>query len=464
MAGNGKVEEEKEELKKGGLRTMPFVLASELCDRFALAGFNANMVQYLQNELHLHLVQATNTLNFFGGTASLTPIVGGLIADSFAGRFMTIAAGSFIYLLGMIGVTVSAILPGLRPPPCELKSETCQGATTCQLLVFYGSLLLTAAGSGGIRPCVVAFGADQFELDRQKAQHGGRRSFFNLYFFSMGFSTLLALTVAVYVQDNVGWGLGFGIPSVAMFVSIVAFVAGYPLYIRRKPGGSPLIRLAQVVVAAVRKRKIQLPGDANLLYQNKEIDLDISTAGRLLHTDHFTSAKSLAAVDGPRVEELKSILRILPLWSVGIFLITAASHNHTFAIIQAKSMDRHLFGSFQIPAATLTIFSVLAMLLTIVIYDRVLVPLARRLTGLDSGITYLQRMGLGLAISLSSNISASIVEYRRRRAASMITGRLGATVPMSVFWLVPQYAVHGIGDGFYSVGHMGSFMTNRRRA
>ncbi|KAG0453377.1 hypothetical protein HPP92_024681 [Vanilla planifolia] len=336
MAGNGKVEVEKEELKKGGLRTMPFVLASELCDRFALAGFNANMVQYLQNELHLHLVQATKTLNFFGGTACLTPIVGALIADSFAGRFWTIAAGSFIYLLGMIGVTVSAILPGLRPPACELKSETCHRATTCQLLVFYGSLLLTAAGSGGIRPCVVAFGADQFELDRPMAQHGGRRSFFNLYFFSMGFSTLLALTVAVYVQDNVGWGLGFGIPSIAMFVSIVVLVAGYPLYIRRKPGGSPLTRVTQVLVAAVRKRKIHLPADANLLYQDKELDADISTAGRILHSDHLTFFDHAAVVtDGDlaetgrpnpwrlstvhRVEELKSILRILPLWSVGIF-------------------------------------------------------------------------------------------------------------------------------------------------
>ncbi|KAG0453397.1 hypothetical protein HPP92_024701 [Vanilla planifolia] len=97
----------------------------------------------------------------------------------------------------MIGVTVSAIFLGLRPPPCEPKPETCHRATTNQLLVFYGSLLLTAVGSGGIRPCVVAFGADQFEPDRPQTQHGGRRSFFNLYFFSMGFSTLLALTMAV---------------------------------------------------------------------------------------------------------------------------------------------------------------------------------------------------------------------------------------------------------------------------
>ncbi|KAG0452310.1 hypothetical protein HPP92_024974 [Vanilla planifolia] len=114
-------------------------------------------------------------------------------------------------------------------------------------------------------------------------------------------------------------------------------------------------------------------------------------------------------------------------------------------------MDRHLFGSFQIPTATLNIFSVLPMLLTIVIYDRVLVPLAHRLTGLNSCITYFQRMGLGLAYFLFSNISVFVVEY----PPSCIHGcRPGAIVPMSIFWLVPQYAVHDIFEAFYNVGHM----------
>ncbi|KAG0453399.1 hypothetical protein HPP92_024703 [Vanilla planifolia] len=101
----------------------------------------------------------------------------------------------------------------------------------------------------------------------------------------------------------------------------------------------------------------------------------------------------------PDVEELKSILRILPLVVGQHFFNHRLPHNYTFAIVQAKSMDRHLFDSFHIPTATLNIFSVLPMLLIIVIYDRILVPLARRLTGLDSGITYFQRMVLGLSIS-----------------------------------------------------------------
>lgn len=112
-------------------------------------------------------------------------------------------------------------------------------------------------------------------------------NFFNLYFFSMGMATLMALTVVVYIQDNVGWGWGIGIPAVAMAISVVAFISGSRLYVKLKPGGSPLTRLAQVIVAAVKKRNVPVPEDPGLLYQNKELDAVISVHGRLLHSRQF---------------------------------------------------------------------------------------------------------------------------------------------------------------------------------
>jgi POT family len=115
----------------------------------------------------------------------------------------------------------------------------------------------------------------------------GRYSFFNLYFFSMGFTSLLALTLVVYIQDNVGWGWGFGIPTIVMALSVIFFVVGYPLYIRIKPGGSPLTRLTQVLVAAVKKRNAVQPDDVSSFYQDKELDADLSITGRLVHTDQL---------------------------------------------------------------------------------------------------------------------------------------------------------------------------------
>ncbi|KAJ0978945.1 hypothetical protein J5N97_014419 [Dioscorea zingiberensis] len=462
---------QQQKMRQGGLRTMPFILANEVFDRFATAGFNANMITYLTQQLHMPLVEASNTLTNFGGTSSMTPIIGALIADSFAGRFWTITVGSIIYQLGMISLTLSAVLPGLRPPPCS-GNQTCIEASTWQLLFLYGSLLLTSIGSGGIRPCVVAFGADQLSLSDPNPK-ANKWSFFNLYFFSMGLSTLLALTVVVYIQENVGWGLGLGIPTIGMFLSVVAFVIGYPLYIKLKPGGSPLIRLAQVLVAAFKKRKAVMPSDPNLLYQNKELDADISVTGRLLHTnqlmffdraaiwtDHDMLSSGMPKLwrlsTVHRVEELKSIIRMMPIWVVGILLVTSASHNYTFAIQQARSMDRHLSPGFQIPAATMTIFSVVSMLLTLAFYDRVFVPVARRFTGKPSGISYLQRLGIGLTIAILANVAAALVEVRRKAVAANygLLDQPNATIPISVFWLIPQYAIHGIADAFMSVAHM----------
>ncbi|EEC79220.1 hypothetical protein OsI_19950 [Oryza sativa Indica Group] len=491
--------------KQGGFKTLPFILvqvlhlkcsirvlrvhysvnaANEVCDRFATAGFNANMITYLTQQLHLPLVEASNLLTNFTGTAAFTPVLGAIAADSFAGRFWTIAGGGVLYQIGMLGLVVSALVPALRPAPCGGggAAAPCQRADGGQLAMLYLSLLCTALGSGGIRPCVVAFGADQFGLGGRRPGGEQKWSYFNLYFFSMGLAVLLALTVVVYIQETVGWGWGFGIPAIAMFVSVLSFVVGYPLYVKVKPEGSPFKRLVQVVVAAFKKIKEPVPDDAGELYHNKELDAAIAADGRLLHSDQLRQAFSMhrslfldraaivtagdiAGSGEPnlwrvstvhRVEELKSIVRMLPLWAASITAIAAGSHNFTFAIQQARTMDRHLAPRFQIPPATMIIFTTLTMLVSLALYDRVLVPVARRYTGRRSGITYFQRMGAGFAVAALGVLAGALVEAKRRAAAAEhgLLDAPGAVVPVSVFWLVPQYALHGVGDALATVGHM----------
>lgn len=185
----------------------------------------------------------------------------------------------------MVAITISATLPQLRPPSCPTK-KNCIEASNLQLWMLYLALLLTSLGTGGIRPCVVTFAADQFDMNRAKT-NSRKWNFFNWYYFCMGLASLLALTVIVYIQDNVSWSWGLGIPTIAMVFSLVAFVLGTPLYKKIKPGGSPFVRATQVIVAAVRKRKAVLPDDPAALYQNKDLDADISTNGRLLHSNQF---------------------------------------------------------------------------------------------------------------------------------------------------------------------------------
>ncbi|PKI60475.1 hypothetical protein CRG98_019129 [Punica granatum] len=269
--------------------TMPFIFSNEVCDKLAVVGFNANMISYLTTQLHMPLTKAANTLTNFGGTASLTPVLGAFIADAFAGRFWTITVASIIYVIGMTLLTTSASLPQLRPPPCNLGRATdqpCQEANAWQLAVLYAALLLGAIGSGGIRPCVVAFGADQFD-EADPKQRTRTWKYFNWYYFVMGGSMLVALTVLVYIQDNIGWGWGLGIPTILMFLSVVALVSGHPLYRMLDPAGSPFTRLVQVSVAAFKKRKVENVSDPDLLYRNNELDAPISVGGKLVHTKYM---------------------------------------------------------------------------------------------------------------------------------------------------------------------------------
>ncbi|KAL0404774.1 UNVERIFIED_CONTAM: protein NRT1/ PTR FAMILY 3.1 [Sesamum radiatum] len=455
----------------GGVRTMPFILANEVCDRFGASGFHANMITYLTQVLNLPLVKASNTLTNFGGTSNFTPLIGAFVADSFAGRFWTIIIGSIIYVLGMVMITTSAVLPQLRPPPCPTQ-ENCQEASNKQLSVLYAALLLTSLGTGGLRPCVVTFAADQFDMSKMKTESRSW-NFFNWYYFCMGMASLLALTVVVYIQDNVSWAWGLGIPTIAMGLSVVAFVLGSSLYKKIKPGGSPFVRVAQVLVAAVKKRNVVGPADPGALYTDRELDADISTNGRLLHSDQFKWLdRAAVVVDSDmkesskpnlwrlatvhRVEELKTIIRILPIWAASILHVASHSHLGSFTVQQARSMDRHLSPSFQIPPATMSIFSTLTVLTGLPLYERLFVPLARGFTGHPVGVTCLQRMGIGFGINIFATIASALIEIKRKAVAAHhnLLDKPTAIIPISVFWLVPQYYLHGLAEVFMSVGHL----------
>lgn len=157
-----------------------------------------------------------------------------------------------------------------------------------------------------------------------------------------------------------------------------------------------------------------------------------------------------------RVEELKSVIRMGPIWAAGILVITASAQQFTFSLQQARTMDRHITNrsTFQIPPGSMSVFTILAMLVTIAVYDRCLIPLARHFTGLPRGISFLYRMGIGFTISILATFVSGVMEVKRRHSA---TSPSAMTVPISVFWLVPQYSLHGIAEAFTSIGHLEFF-------
>ena len=146
--------------------------------------------------------------------------------------------------------------------------------------ILYLALYLVALGTGGLKSSVSGFGTDQFDEkdEKEKAQMA---YFFNRFFFFVSMGTLMAVTVLVYIQDQVDRSLGYGLCSVSMLVAILIFLSGTRRYRYKKSVGSPIVSILQVVVAAIKKKKMELPCSAGSLYE------DSPEALRIHHTDQF---------------------------------------------------------------------------------------------------------------------------------------------------------------------------------
>ncbi|XP_059447071.1 protein NRT1/ PTR FAMILY 8.3-like [Corylus avellana] len=268
----------------GNWRACPFILGTEGCERLAYYGIATNLVTYLTTKLHEGNASAARNVTTWQGTCYLTPLIGAVIADSYWGRYWTIAAFSTIYFIGMCTLTLSASVPAFKPAEC-VGSE-CPSATPAQYGVFFLGLYLIALGTGGIKPCVSSFGADQFD-DTDTRERVKKGSFFNWFYFSINVGALISSSFLVWIQDNAGWGLGFGIPAIFMGIAIASFFSGTPLYRFQKPGGSPVTRMWQVLVASFRKRNMVVPTESNLLYETQDKISAIEGSRKLEHTDEL---------------------------------------------------------------------------------------------------------------------------------------------------------------------------------
>ncbi|XP_054804927.1 protein NRT1/ PTR FAMILY 2.11-like isoform X2 [Prosopis cineraria] len=372
-------------------------------------------------------------------------------------------------------IQLTAAIKNLHPPHCRKESSTCEGPTTGQmafLLVGFGSLLV---GAAGIRPCNLAFGADQFNPNTESGKKG-INSFFNWYFVTIYFAVLVSLTLIVYIQSNLSWAVGLAIPAALMLLSFLVFYMGSKIYVKVEPTGSPVTSIVQVIVVAAKKRHLKPPENPSVslftyvppksmnsklayTYQFRLLDKGaiVTPADHISHDGSPTDPWNLCSVQ--QVEEVKCLLRVIPIWFSAVIFYVAIVQQNTLLVFQAFQSDRRVgHSNFKIPAATYTIFSMLTMSIWLPLYDRKMVPLLRRLTRRDTGITLLQRMGIGMFLAILCMLVSAIVEEQRRTLALTksvgVEPRKGAISSMSGLWFIPQLVLSGLAESFTSVGQV----------
>ncbi|KAK3439166.1 hypothetical protein EUGRSUZ_C03811 [Eucalyptus grandis] len=456
--------------KKGGLKAIPFIIANEILEKVAAVGLQPNMILYLINKYQFNAASGANVLFLWSAISSFMPALGAFLSDSYLGRFRVIGFGSVISLLGMTLLWLTALLRNARPPPCDPRSKPCDSSTSAQLLLLFSSFALLSIGAGGIRSCALAFGADQIDNPNNPKNRRILQTFFNWYYASVGVSIMIAVTVIVGIQDLHGWVIGFGVPAGLMFISVVSFFLGSSLYVKVKADKSLFAGLAQTAVAAWKKRHLELPNVSlgAIYYHHKgskvtapSEKLRFLNKACLINNPEKDLESDGLAIDPWRlctikqVEVLKALIRVLPIWSTGI-MISATISQGAFPVLQASTMDRRFLFGITIPPGSFIIFGLLTLMIWVGIYDRILVPLVSRLTDRPCGLTFKERMGIGLFISCASMFMSAAVERRRRAEAirAGFTEDPHGVLKMSAMWLVPQHCLTGLAEPFNAIGQL----------
>ncbi|KAK1375812.1 Major facilitator superfamily protein [Heracleum sosnowskyi] len=385
---------------KGGFRTLPFIIANEAAERLGTCGLTANMILYMRNEYKMEMVTGNNILNLWISATNFLPVVGAFLSDSFVGRYPMIGLGSILSLLGIIMLWSTTLIPHARPSTCIESSSSCSSSTAIKVSYLCCSIVIMSIGSGGIRSSSMAFGTDQLKLRDSLKKSVPLESYFGCTHVSLSFFILLGFSLLRQESTTM-------------------------VYHHRK--GSALL----------------VPSD-KLRFLNKACIIRCPQQYSSADEIHLDSWK-VCTVD--QVEELKAVIKVIPLWSTGAILAVNVNQP-SFPVIQARSMDRHLTSWFEIPAGSFAVFMSLVFILWVGIYDSIILPLASWIMKKPVCLSPKQRMGIGIFVSIFPPATMAIIEYFRRNMVinEGLSADPDAVVKMSAMWLLLPNCLNGLAE------------------
>ncbi|GJT58807.1 NRT1/ PTR family 4.5-like protein, partial [Tanacetum coccineum] len=440
--------------EKGGFSASSFIYGLVALENMGFVSIVLIMFLYFMRDLSFNIPGAANTVTNFMGSTCLLSIVGAFISDTYMSRFLTVLTFGIVETVAVIVMTIQAHDPALHPQPCGGKESCMEGRIG---VMFYTSLALLAVGTGGVRGALAAFGADQFDITKPKGRKA-QGSYFNWLLLSTTLGAIVGVLGFVWVGTNDGWWWCFFLATICCFLGYSLFAIGQPFYRIHLPKDSPFVSIGRVILLAVKNRKLKLPENPEELH---EISTNEAIGRKLTRTSQLTWLDRAAAVPNDskaselapweictvtQVEELKILIRMLPIILSTVILNTVLAQLQTFSQAQGNFMDKKL-GKLDFPSGSIPVIPLIFMSILLPVYEFVFVPFARKFTKHPQGITQLQRVGVGLVLSAISMGVAGIVEVKRRNQS-----KLNPLEPISVFWLSFQYGIFGVADMFSLVG------------
>ncbi|XP_058790865.1 peptide transporter family 1-like [Phymastichus coffea] len=350
-----------------------FIILNEFCERFSFYGMRACLSHYFKEILLYEEKTATVMYHTFTMFAFFFPLIGAMIADSWLGKFRTIFYLSIVYAIGQLLLSVSSV-PALHLP---VRAITILG------------LFLIAVGTGGIKPCVSAFGGDQFKLPEQEVY---LTTFFSLFYLAINSGSLISTFITPILRKDVHcfdqescYPLAFFVPSVLMILSIVIFFAGKRLYKVKPPEGNMVLKVAKCITHAVG-RKIS------------------SKSNKREHWLDYADDK----YDDRFIEDIKSVFKVIKLFLPLPFFWALFDQQGSRWTFQADRMNGYVFG-YVIKPDQFQVVNPLLIVLFIPIFQFAIYPVIEKFLFIN---TPLKKLTTGGILAGLSFIISAIIEFQ----------------------------------------------------
>lgn len=354
--------------------SIAFIVVNEFCERFSYYGMKAVLTLYFIHYLHWDKNLSTAVYHAFSSLCYFTPLLGAVIADSWLGKFKTVIYLSIVYVIGHVVKSVGAI-PDV-------------GDSTVHVVLSVLGLVLIAFGTGGIKPCVAAFGGDQFDEEHTEE----RIKFFSIFYMSINAGSVLSTIVTPILRGDVKcfggdcYALAFGVPAALMVIALVVFISGSGLYKKSPPEGNVLVRVCKCIGFAIRNR-----------WKNSKKN---PKRGHWLDWAEEKYPKRL-------IQEIKMVFRVLVLYIPLPMFWALFDQQGSRWTLQATRMNMDFGGGFVVKPDQMQMLNALLILVFIPIFDMGIYPLI----GLCRiKLTPLRKMAAGMILAALAFCAATVVE------------------------------------------------------
>ncbi|GLJ25470.1 hypothetical protein SUGI_0487640 [Cryptomeria japonica] len=430
--------------------SIKFIFWNEFCERFSFYGLKAILALFLADRLGFSELKATEMLHLFTMACYGTPILGAILSDAYLGKYRTILSLSLLYAVGNWIMSLAAI-PDLDPVTKRASNHAILGTTA--------GLLLIAIGTGGIKPCVAAFGGDQIEFSMPASQSKERLQmvFFSVFYFAINVGSFLSMVITPLLRTNVSYAAAFGMPAILMVLSVLIFWAGRGGYIDRGALGSVFSNVVRVIVDAVKLRK----GKYNHAPINSSASHWLDCA-KLRNSEH-------------EVEDVKALVRFI------VFLLPAPMFTCLFGqkasvwVFQARQMNGHVswLGDLIIRPDQMQALDPLLILVLIPLFSQIIYPFLEK-HGI--GLKPMKRMVLGMFLCSLAFVASGLLQlvidkistsgstgyYSNPITDAKLDNRIhyglfnathayGNTRQLSILWQVPQYVLLTTSEVLFSI-------------